>query len=377
MGKLERLAPGREEKPWPRSLIEKDELEKWQKYFCDISNVFLCAVDERGVPLTALGGSPEEAEQVERLIDGDQFQNMLQRVAESELEDRAVERTAYPNFRLAVVTSKVERRPVVNWLICGIMDDTEDAGEYENPPLQGFSSILSEKQFLRVVDTLKSITDAMLTDRRFLRQAQSKQQKSAHLEQTAEEKLRSSEFLREMMWLLGSSEPPKEAARKLLQKTAEHLQLDMTAIYCRALGKQPQMTVKWSKKDISWGFESDSKLSWPSLLTPERNLILSSNTMLGEEEKEEMDALGLKALMTMPIKRCHASGDSSLMKTGAEQEEYWVCFGMSEKERVWELEEIRFLGEAVRILQGILARQEASAASGRRSTSNANKRKKK
>ena len=53
---------------------------------------FLCAVDEKGVPLTELGGSPEEACQVERLIDGEQFQSMLGRVAESELEDRELRR---------------------------------------------------------------------------------------------------------------------------------------------------------------------------------------------------------------------------------------------------------------------------------------------
>ena len=65
MGMLERLTLGQEERPWPQSLIEKEELEKWQKYFCDLSNVFLCAVDEKGVSLTELGGSPEEACQVE------------------------------------------------------------------------------------------------------------------------------------------------------------------------------------------------------------------------------------------------------------------------------------------------------------------------
>ena len=134
MDKLERRALGQEEKPWPQSLIEKDELEKWQKYICGLSNVFLCAVDENGVPLTELGGNPQETEKIERLIDGEQFQSMLGRVAESELEDRAVERTAYPNLRLAVATSRVEKKPAVNWLVCGIMDDSEDAGEYENLP---------------------------------------------------------------------------------------------------------------------------------------------------------------------------------------------------------------------------------------------------
>jgi len=362
VGKLERPAPGQEGNSWPGSLIEKEELEKWQKYFCDISNVFLCAVDEDGVSLTELGGEPGEAERIEKLIDGEQFQDMLQRVAESGLEDRAVERTAYPNFRLAVVTSKVERKPVVNWLVCGIMDEAEDAGEYGNPPLEGFTAVLGEKRFLRAVDALKAITDALVAERILLRRARSGQEKSAHLERMAEEKLRNSELLREMMWLLGEGGPPQVSAQKLLERTAEHLRLDIAAVYHRAQGQQPQMTVKWSKKDISWGFETEPELHWPSLFTVERNLILSSNTMLGEEEKEEMDSLALKALIVMPI------------KTGGDGESR-VCFGVAEGERIWELDEIRFLGEAVRILQGILARQGETPK--RRSTSSANKRKKK
>lgn len=183
MGMLERLTLGQEERPWPQSLIEKEELEKWQKYFCDLSNVFLCAVDEKGVPLTELGGSPEEACQVERLIDGEQFQSMLGRVAESELEDRAVERTAYPNFRLAVATSKLEGKPLVNWLICGVMEESEDPGEYENPPLEGFISTLSEKQFLRVVDGLKSVTDTLVADKLLLSRTERGREKKARLEQ--------------------------------------------------------------------------------------------------------------------------------------------------------------------------------------------------
>ena len=364
MGKLERQALSQEEKPWAQSLIEKDELEKWQKYFCDLSNIFLCAVDESGIPLTKLEGNPQEAEKLERLIDGEQFQSMLGRVAESELEDRAVERTAYPNFRLAVVTSRVEKKPVVNWLIGGIMDESEDAGEYENPPLEGFTSVLGEEQFLRAVDTLKAITDALLAERLLLYRARNAQEKSAQLEQRAEEKLNRSELLRDMMWLLGSVDSPKQSAEALMEKTGEHLQLDIVAVYRRGQGQRTQMAVKWSKKGKNWGFESDGKLSWPLVLTAERNLILSSNTMLGDEEKEEMESLGLKALITMPMK----------MRM---DEECWVCFGVSEKERVWGLDEIRFLGEVVKILQGILTRLVSQETTKRRSTSGANKRKKK
>lgn len=124
------------------------------------------------------------------------------------------------------------------------------------------------------------------------------------------------------------------------------------------------MAVKWSKKEKIWEFESDPAISWPPILTAERNLILSSNTVLGEEEKEQLESLALRALMIMPLKQ-------------GQEQELWVCFGVAEGERIWELEEIRFLGETVRILQSILAELGMKEPPKRRNPSGANKRKKK
>ena len=83
--------------PLLQSLIEGKELEKWQKQFCDVSNIFLCCVDSRGIPLTEFGGGKEEEiDRIQDVISSEQLQNMLLRVSESTLEDQAIETTAYP-----------------------------------------------------------------------------------------------------------------------------------------------------------------------------------------------------------------------------------------------------------------------------------------
>ena len=82
------------------------------------------------------------------------------------------------------------------------------------------------------------------------------------------------------------------------------------------------------------------------------------------EEKEQLESLALRALMIMPLKQ-------------SQEQELWVCFGVAEGERIWELEEIRFLGETVRILQSILAELGMKEPPKRRNPSGANKRKKK
>ena len=107
------------------------------------------------------------------------------------------------------------------------------------------------------------------------------------------------------------------------------------------------------------------KMALSHIVATDYNTMIIFVNDIKEEEKEEMDSLSLKALIIMPI------------KVGM-NEEYWVCFGVTEKERIWKLDEIRFLCEAVRILQRILIKQSREATPPkRRGTSNTNKRKKK
>ena len=144
------------------SLIEGKELEKWQRYFCDMANIFVCCMDSQGNPLTSLDGNGEETLKINKIIDGEQFQNMLLRVSESTLEDQAIERTVYPNVRLAVISGKAAGKPVINWLVCGVLSDADDMEDYENPPLEGIENLIIRKQFARAVDAIRGMTDMMI-----------------------------------------------------------------------------------------------------------------------------------------------------------------------------------------------------------------------
>ena len=57
-------------------LIEGNELEKWQKYFCDVTDIFVCCIDGKGKALTKFGGNPDEAGRVLKAIDREQLRNL-------------------------------------------------------------------------------------------------------------------------------------------------------------------------------------------------------------------------------------------------------------------------------------------------------------
>lgn len=342
MSELENIVRGQEQEPLLKSLIEGGELEKWQKHFCDIANVFAWCVDGEGTPLVKSERETEEAARVKHLIDEEQLQDMLSRLSESMLEDQTVETTAYPNMRLAVIVSRANGKPVVNWLVCGILFDVEDWQDYENPPLEGFTNQISEKQFLRAVDTLRDITSSLFEYKLAVLNANTEYARARRMELEIEENLKRAEALTEAVWLLDSEDAVDIKASKLLEIAGSVLGLSVALIYRVQKGVQiPEVGAKWCGKDVTWRFD-DASVGL-SLLRGEKTLILSQSSSIGVSEKEDMENLGFQALVVMPVVIPGVKG-------------IHVCFGETVKERVWKLEEIRFLRDCVKVLQRILSK---------------------
>lgn len=345
MGNLKNTIFFNDEASLIQSLIEGTELEKWQKHFCDVANVFVCCVDGRGLPLTELGGNASDINRLKSVIDNEQFQSMLSRVSKSTLEDRAIETTAYPNLRLAVISAKAEGKPVINWLVCGVLSDISDAEEYEKAPLQGFESTLTEKQFGRVVDALYDVTNTMISYRLSLVNAEAESRRSRYSEQEMGENLKRAEALTEVVQLLENEEAVEAVMNKLLNVVGNFLSISEGAVYRPGKdGKSLDTITRWCKAGIIWGNEKDTGCEYPSFFKAEKTLVLSRNSMMGSSEREEMEQYGLKAVIIVPVMINDAVG-------------MYVYFGEKSRDRIWKLEEIKFLNDSVKILQSILTRR--------------------
>lgn len=330
--------------PLIQSLKDGGVLENLQRCFCKMANVFLYCVDKDGFPLTEFSGKEDEILRIKELIDREQLQNMLARIGESTLEDQAIETTAYPNFRLAVATVRVDKKPVLSWVGCGVLFDEEDMEDYENAPLEGFTSVISERQLARTIDALRDMTDALLKERLSVVNAQAADRRSRYLEKEMEEKLTREQTLSRLVQVMIDGKEPKEKTiYKYLKIVGEFLELSVAALYHTSKNNNCiEMISKWCAKMVNWEIEENIDSPVFSLLRTEKTLVLSAKSMLGAKEKETIQALGLKALILIPVETS-ALGNM------------YACFGVKEKDRVWELSEIRFLSDAVKILQYSMA----------------------
>ena len=74
-------------------------------------------------------------------------------------------------------------------------------------------------------------------------------------------------------------------------------------------------------------------------------LVLSEGSVLDDGEKEELAALHIRAAVVLPV-------------TVGGRIRLYACFDEQRQERTWQVEEIKFLKDTVRVLQNILTRRE-------------------
>ncbi len=346
-GNLDRIGSESEESYLLREMIEKKKLEKWQKYVCELTHVFGCCVDANGALLTPFGGNPDESARILKAIDKEQLQNMLFRVSESTLEDQAIEETAYPNLRLAVITAKADRKPVFSWLICGVLSDVSETEEYPNPPLQGFSSTITEKNFFRTIDGIRYITAELLGYKIAAVTAEAESRRSRYSEKEMKMTLKRTEALTGVIQLLESDASIEEIMQKMLEIVGSFLTIS-TAFICRISKNTGNMDIMthWCNKGEIWSYDADNdgKQNIPFFLDMEKTVVISGTSHIKPEEREELEAHGIKAIVVLPI----MIGGSAMM---------YACFTEKNREREWEIDEIKFLSDSVKILQNILTRR--------------------
>ncbi len=328
-----------------QGIVQKKELELWQKYFCEMTNVFACCVDSRGVPLTDFGGDPDEKERILKVIDREQLRNIWYRVSESALEDQAIERTAYPNLRLAVVVVKSGGKPVISWLVCGVLSDFFEEEEYEKEPLTGFSRTMTEREFDRVVDCFRDISVELIRNKVSVINAQAETRRSRYSEKEMEVALRRSETLTGVVQLLESDDSVEGIMIKMLKTLGNFLNISVAAI-CRPQHDELYMDIvaSWCSEGRHFPYEGTVKQKRPFFLQTEKALVLSENSYLQTEEKAELAGLGLKSVVVLPIV---ISGSVSM----------YAFFGECVQEKIWQVDEIKLLNDSVKILQNIMTRR--------------------
>ncbi|SFP78364.1 diguanylate cyclase (GGDEF) domain-containing protein [Butyrivibrio proteoclasticus] len=320
-------------------------IQSWQDRFCEMAGVYAFCLDSNEVPVSSFSGNPREIKIIQKYVTDVRIHNIFKRVSESELEDQAVEITEVPNLKLAAVAVKNDNSTAAVWIVCGVFTDEEYEKEfYHVPPLESFAYQISEPKFYKTLDFLRESMSVVLgiETSRTMAEASSKVSKKQELEMTSS--FRRAETMTEIVSLLDSDDSIEEIMVDMLSKLCDYLQVSNSYI-CRVHhGHLMDIVVQWTAAGVSKMFPNttDQEKCW--FLGTDKAVVVSSDSQMNAGEREQLDNLSIKALVTMPI-----------IVNGTVL--FYACFTETREIRIWSIDDIKYINDAIRVLQSIITKR--------------------
>ncbi len=334
----------------PRDLffqVSMMDVKQWkilQKWFGDIANIFISCLDDNGRLIMEPAGDKEELDLLRTYMDAEQNKELLQRMKNSQMEDQVVEDTIYPNIKIAVVSIRLDNVNVLNWFLVGILSDYNADG-YARGAAEGFKTITTEKKFLESIDLIRVFSHYSIRKSTTLIKEQIHKQKNADSTKDLEENIRRMETNTALIGQLDSSEPLEVILQEMMKYLGEYLNVTGAQLYKNSVdGKKMDMIAEWNKRGHFTPAEKTQDIHIPPYLMADKPMIISYNTFSNPAIEEQMKAYNIKALMSFPIL---VNGKATM----------FVCFTDTVIERTWKTDEIRFLQNAVKLIESVVIKR--------------------
>ena len=310
-------------------IINLKEMQRLQNGFCKATGLCACCLSDDGRKLTELSGTREQVETARRYLDLPQVKTALERVEDGSLEDQAFEELGTEEGgRVAAVAVRVDGITVLQWLVfCFNPDKQRDEADFEN-----------------AVDLLREASCSLFSNKLSSFNAEVERQRSVSAEEEMSRNFQGVVSLARLIQLLDSDESVEKLMEKWLGILSSFLQVDTAQLYrTNHVTNSMDVLCEWLHPGQHSIYDKIGRLQIPRFLKTEKDLIIASNSS-DPDIKEYLKEWNLKAIIQTPIMRQEGKGALMLSLNHRKPHE-------------WDMEEIRFAGDAVRIFQSILTKR--------------------
>lgn len=309
-------------------LIDRDELQRLQDEFCRATGICAYCLDCMGQQITSISGSEEQREKVKTSSMLAQLKNAIERVEEGSLEDQAIEELEQDGDYIAASAVRVESHTVICWVVFSFAEDGRD-----------------EQTFLDVLDLLRDASSTLFSNKMSCVSAELESRRSRYAEREMSRNLHTIEATTEIVQQLDSEDRIEVVMDRWLGILGKQLQVDSAQIFqLHKADENMDVFCEWCAQGVVSMYDKTSNLPIPKFLQTDKPLVLSSDGLDGEL-REEIGALGLCAVMIFPIISRDNKGSMVL------------ALNHSRQRITWNMQEIKFTADAVKILQSILTRR--------------------
>ncbi|MDD3368723.1 MAG: EAL domain-containing protein [Lachnospiraceae bacterium] len=327
-------------------ILKKEEIMKIQEQYCEASGVITGVLDGNCVLLTGITGNEHDRSILKPYITEEMVLALADRVRDDFLEDQAIEDTTASNVKIAAVSMKYQGKSVLTWIVAAVLSD--DIYQTETAiSLDQIETAITEKQFYRQLDLLFFVSNNIFGSKiALIKQKESLERLVT--EQNGEEgnalgiSKQRADSLTRLVQLLDD----KSAIDIVLEHGSgiigEYLQADSVQVYqVNKSDNTINVAAEWCRKEVVSFFDKTFHLPRFSFLHADKPYTISTNTVITDTERKEIEQYGIRALAAFPI----IIGGEAIM---------YICVTERTKDRTWNLEDIRFVNDATRLLRNII-----------------------
>lgn len=311
------------------------EIPRFQEKFCHTADLLVQCFDPDGKSLTQLSGNEEDVALIKSLIDEGEIRALLDRVSEGALEDVAVEESSVDGVRMAALSASNGDYKQFVWLVFGVITDEGNR----------FNTHTNDKRFFDAIDLLRETTEKILQARVDYENAKEESRKNLVSYEELELHLKRSEATTEVVGFLDSDEPIETVLGNVIKIVGHHVNCGSVQII-QTVDGQDKMDVltEWCNEGVVSFFDQTRNIPAMSFLLGEKPIVLSSDSAHNFEAKAELERNDITAFASFPL---IFQGSKKL----------YVTFMVIKNEHNWQVDEIKFISDAVKVMQSILTKR--------------------
>jgi diguanylate cyclase (GGDEF)-like protein len=313
--------------------------------FSDATRLYICSYDDSSRIINDFTGSDKEREIIKKYATDEMMEEMYSRLTLDSIEDQIIEDTSCPYIKLGAIVLKFEGHCREVWFFVGFV--TDDLAESLPEELSVLTKRLTYREFVSGIDALRDIGDYRISAELSLAQYAEKSRKSLFSVNEMAASLKRVESLTEILKYLDSDNAVESIMSEFLRITSQYLgvsQADIFKIKERKSRDVMDVVATYLSDGMVSMYEKTTEIPRFEFLEGKKSIILSSGATALKEIDAEVKGGKVKALIAMPV----TIGQTTNM---------YAVFLENSKERDWQIHELQFLSDAVRVLQNILEKR--------------------
>lgn len=325
-----------------RMKLDTDTMQKAQDTYSMLTNLFIFCVNAEGERITEMSGNPNDITRILGLIEEQKIESVLRQVMNSSVEEQVVENTNYSNIKLASIAVRVSGKLAFCWFVCVVLNDESDT---ENAVLN-IKSTTDYPKFIKALDLLRELSRKIYENSDLLENAVAESKRSRYSELEMARSLRRSESIADIVQMLDSDESFENISDTILKETALYTQVSHAYVLRpNASGEGIDILgsyVAENAADLNETIAS-GKISIVETFG-DKPVVVSYKTKISDDFRSLMESLNISAIVSLPVFINHKPA-------------MYAIFIETHPQKCWEMDEVKFFADAVKVLQNILTRR--------------------